>query len=72
MPDATGPNADLRSTHRKVALLALSVAGVAIAAMIFFAHTFGSKVMPLVPLVSLGVLAMLVVGVTLLWRSRAR
>ncbi|MGD0307382.1 MAG: hypothetical protein ABSC71_21355, partial [Candidatus Acidiferrales bacterium] len=72
MPDTIGPNADLRSTHRKIALLALSVAGAAIAALIFFVHTFGSKVMPFVPLLSLGVLAMLIVGVTLLWRSRAR
>jgi hypothetical protein len=72
MPDSIGPNADLRSTHRKIGLLALSVAGVAIAAMIFFVHSFGSKATLFVPLVLMGVLAMLIVGVTMLWRSRAR
>lgn len=72
MPDAIGPNADLRSTHRKIGLLAFLVAGVVIMAMVGFVYTFGSKAMLFVPLVSLGVLTMLIVGATMLWRSRAR
>ncbi len=72
MTETIGTNTDLRPTHRKIGLLALSVAGAAILATIFFVHAFGSKVMLFVPLISMGVLAMLIVGVVLLWRSRAR